>query len=107
MSTVTDMRGISANRTPRAYFEDSVEIGLALEAADPVLALGNCEIEDIIGRPPQDLETGEGYEPGFPGVRYFRRDHSMHYLRDDGRTLVYEYEGALVYALAEIHEPGA
>lgn len=95
---------------PRELFDSTVELGLALESTEPPLGLTATEVKAIIGRPGQ-ITTENGFpemiggNPGFDGMRSFSREHYLHYCCDNGRMLVYEYEGALAYALAEIHVP--
>jgi hypothetical protein len=97
----------AAARAPREIIEDPVDVGRLLEGAEPPLALAANEVEFVVGKPPADLETGEGMIDGFAGLRYFRREHSLTYRRDDGTTLHYVYEGALAYSLAWIEEDAA
>lgn len=102
-----DMRAAAASRTPRALVHEPDALLCMLEASEPPLALLEGEVTLINGRPPQNLATGEGYVPSFEGVRAYWREHHLVYRRQDGRTLHYEYEGALAYTLAEIDDPTA
>jgi hypothetical protein len=94
-----DARPLAARRRPREFFADTTDLGAALDGPTPPLALSADEVEAIVGRPPSDWTTGEGYEPGFGGMRSFSREHHLAYRRPDGCVLTYAWEGALAYAL--------
>ena len=90
---------LATDREPRAIITDPVELGLFLESPEPPLGLAQNEVTLIVGRPPADLETGEGQVPGFSGCRSYARHEHVVYRRADGRELTYRYEGDLAYAL--------
>ncbi|HYQ13098.1 MAG TPA: hypothetical protein VEP94_06605 [Solirubrobacterales bacterium] len=90
---------LATEREPRPIITDPVELGVFLESPEPPLGLGQTEVNMIVGRPPQNLQTGEGHRPGFKGLQRYSRHQFLTYRRDDGRVLTYRYEGFLAYAL--------
>lgn len=105
MSEVIDMRAQSAARTPREFFEDTLDLGRAMEDPEPPLALSQEEADALMGRPVFEDGRLVGVEPAMRGAGNYHRERFVEYRCDDGRLLRYEYEGFLAYALASVTVP--
>lgn len=88
----------SRPRASRPITDDSAQILLLVEGDSPVDALAESEIQVMIGQPPQNLDTGQGYIPAWHGAGNYSRGQYFEYRRHDGLTLRYEYEEHGAYA---------